>query len=114
MIDFRFFGLSGPTSETAGRRDGATAEEFSYDLRIGGAIDLRLQRGLDAGRALLRERGRWAKDIGFIYAHSSAREHSAASGDMSTPAARAFAQLGRGGGSHAPVVPQLGYTAPRW
>ena len=36
-------------------------------FRIGGATDVRQKEGIEAGKELLKERGRWASDIGWIY-----------------------------------------------
>ena len=62
-------------------------------FRIGGAFKFREwcdRQGLDASR-LLKERGRWWSDIGYIYARMSERVHLAGSrgmteGDVSTAA----------------------------
>ena len=59
--------------------------ELAHEFRIGGAIDTRAAKGVEHGREILRQRGRWAKDMGEIYAHVSAQDHfevSAAVGDV--------------------------------
>ena len=73
-------------------------------FRIGGAFLLREwceRNGVDAER-LLKERGRWHTDIGFIYARMSDRTHLAASagvavanGGTSTEANTGWAQPAR-------------------
>jgi hypothetical protein len=69
------------------------AEVGAKSFRIGGAFKFREwcdRQGLDASR-LLKERGRWWSDIGYIYARMSERVHLAGSrgmteGDVSTAA----------------------------
>eukprot|EP00966_Prymnesium_polylepis_P141199 3260933-Prymnesium_polylepis.1 len=41
--------------------------------RIGGATDIMDALGPEEGRAVLRQRGRWQRDLGSIYARVSAR-----------------------------------------
>ena len=78
--------------------------DFAHDVRICGACDIRDQHGLH-GRELLRQRGRWAKDIGWIYAHVSATQHFQASVDMGSSTGRSIQSLATSW-VHPAVTPQ--------
>ena len=52
-------------------------------FRIGGATELRVQKGLERATMLLKDRGRWGdRDIGNIYSRALMEDHPDASGAM--------------------------------
>ena len=54
-----------------------------HSFRIGGATDLRERLGVEAGRTVITDRGRWMdEDIGFIYQRVTADEQLSASAEM--------------------------------
>ena len=50
--------------------------------RIGGACDIRQSQGIERGRLLIQERGRWASDISWIYQRGDVGEQLQLSVDM--------------------------------
>ena len=62
-------------------------------LRIGGASDIRQSQGLEAGRALITERGRWGSDIGWIYQRGDVGGQLKLSVDMAAAAGAATEAL---------------------
>jgi hypothetical protein len=57
--------------------------ELAQELRIGGASDIYERYGFE-GKEILERRGRWGKDIAYIYARVSATRLFQASADMSS------------------------------
>ena len=70
-------------------RDG---HEQAHEGRIGGATDIYEVHGYD-GRHILERRGRWGKDIAYIYARVSATRLFQASADMSSAVGTALEDL---------------------
>lgn len=64
----------------------------SHSMRIGGATDLCAGRGA-AGALLLQAKGRWASDIGRIYARMTRRAHLAGSRAMFSSHGRDLEEL---------------------
>lgn len=63
--------------------DPSTAECGAHSFRIGGATDIREVLGVERGRVVVTDRGRWCdSDIGFIYARVSSDEQLHASRNM--------------------------------
>ena len=62
--------------------------------RIGGASDIRAFAGVERGRALITERGRWAsKDIGWIYQRGDIDDQLELSAGMARVDGRALEDL---------------------
>ena len=76
-------------------------------LRVGGAIDVRDARGLTEGREVLRARGRWAGDIGWIYAHQLAREQFGVSLDMARASGPTLQEAAPRPTAHSTRIPQF-------
>ena len=51
-------------------------------FRIRGATDLQAQLGAEQGARVVRERGRWASDVSYIYSRASAQVQLDASATM--------------------------------
>lgn len=69
--------------------------ELAQELRIGGASDIYERYGFE-GKEILERRGRWGKDIAYIYARVSATrlfQASADIGDMSSADGSALESL---------------------
>ena len=68
------------------------AHEQAHEARIGGASDIYDVYGYE-GRHVLERRGRWGKDIAYIYARVSATRMFQASADMSSAVGAALEDL---------------------
>ena len=66
--------------------------ELAQELRIGGATDIYEVYGLE-GKEILERRGRWGKDIAYIYARISATRLFEASSDMTNAGGHALESL---------------------
>ena len=83
-------GMIGDARAAAGySRDG---HEQAHEARIGGATDVYEVYGYE-GRHILERRGRWGKDIAYIYARVSASRMFQASADMSSATGAALEDL---------------------
>jgi len=66
-----------------GARVGIPAAECGAKMfRIGGATEVRVLLGVGGATALIKERGRWASDIGMIYSRALVGDHLDASAAM--------------------------------
>ena len=70
--------------------------------RIGGACDIRQAEGIERGKVLIQERGRWASDISWIYQRGDVGEQLLVSLDM----------VGASGASAETVIP--GWAQPAY
>lgn len=62
---------------------GIVEEEVAGRLwRVGGAIDLRDTLGMEGGASMIKERGRWASDVAFVYARALAGQQMDAAAGM--------------------------------
>jgi hypothetical protein len=63
--------------------------------RVGGATDLRDTLGM-AGAAMIKERGRWASDVAFVYARVLIGQQMSAAAGMVEASRKEVERVGKG------------------